>query len=147
MKKNEFKELLRSFVLNLNDEQPLENQIDDFTQNIEETTLFESDPVRQPDKLTIMTRQDFMNLKPGNKVYKLSPHIHTSRGLRYVGRIPGSLNCLVFSDGTHVEYMHVPEDYKGRNWYFGKYDAKSMGTIVLEALNKQMETVKKVYFK
>ena len=147
MKKEEFKSLLRSFVLSLDTSKVLEEQLNDYVSKIAETTEFESDPVRQPDKLIVMTRQDFMNLQPGNKVYKVMPQLHQSRGMRYVGRIPGCLNCFVFADGNHVEYMHVPEDYNGKNWYFGKYDAKAMGTIVLERLNKEIETVKKVYFK
>ena len=97
-------------------------------------------------------RDDFLAIKNGEKITKVTSD--KSRGLRLVGRMPGSENYLIFSDGEHLEhlYIHVNdekfENFHSKNirWFSGKYDSKTIGQVMIENLNRRIESVKKIYF-
>ena len=105
----------------------------------------ESGPMRE-----LLTEEDFESLVPGDKIYKV---IHGARGLRVVGRMPGSNVYIILSDGEHLEHLYIPnhitkaDGNKGVRWFIGKYDSKVVGAILLEAIDKKRESIERIYIK
>lgn len=117
----------------------------EFTAKIEDRSyLVETGEMRE-----LTTEEDFESLQVGEKIYKV---VNGARGLRVVGRMPGSNVYIILSDGEHLEHLYIPNHVassarSGARWFTGKYDSKVVGEILLDALAKKKESIKHIYLK
>ena len=107
--------------------------------------LKETEPMRE-----LLTEEHFEALAPGEKIYRVRGS--GSRGLRVVGRMPGSNVYIILSDGEHLEYLYIPNNvqnstYTNTRWFTGKYDSKKLGLVMLENIDKNRESIERIYIK
>jgi len=94
-----------------------------------------------------LTAEELFELKHGDKVYRWNGR--DFRGLRYVGRMPGSQYSLIFSDGTYLTHLYIDvrsNTFHGK-WYGGEYDSKIVGNLKIQLLEKAIESIKGIYLK
>ena len=91
-----------------------------------------------------LTAQDLQNLKPGEKVYRVSNA--QTRRLEFVGPIPSCKNYLIFCDGEYLTYLYIRDNGDFRDeWYGGEYDSKFLGLLRIEKLKEQIKSVNRIY--
>jgi hypothetical protein len=107
----------------------------------------------------LTTQEHFESLKHGDSIHRVVGT--SSRGLRVVGRMPGSNVYLILSDGEHLEHLYIPNHiseglsetdksmHLGRSmrWFTGKYDSKIVGKVMLENNKHKAESIKRIYIK
>lgn len=93
-----------------------------------------------------LNAEQLKSLKWGDKVYRWLGG--DFRGLRYVGRMPGSDQYLIFCDGEYLTHLYIGRDGAfSYDWYTGEYDSQFVGNLKLEKLRKEEESIRKIYFK
>ena len=90
-----------------------------------------------------MTIDDFKNLKHGDKVYRCADG--NSRGLRFVGLMPGCENYFIFSDGEYLTYFYI--NHSLSNWHTGEYSSEYIGQRLKEYTEGRLASINEVYFK
>lgn len=69
------------------------------------------------------------------------------RQLRFVGKMPSCQRYLIFSDGEYLTHLYInPKDgsFSG-DWYSGNYNPEFIGRLIIEDLQSQIESAKRIY--
>lgn len=89
--------------------------------------------------------KDLFELKHGDRVYRWEGG--NFRKLDFVAPMPKvGGGYLIFCDGEYLTHLFIDHQgcYKGE-WYSGEYDSKFVGNLMIEGLQKRIESVKRVY--
>ena len=91
--------------------------------------------------------EQLSTLKWGDTVYRWDRN--NFRKLRFVGTMPGSTQYLIFCDGEYLTslYLDLNKNQFNHDWYQGKYSSAVVGTLKLQELEYQRESITKIYFK
>ena len=90
-----------------------------------------------------LTVEELFALNWGDKVLRIIDG--NDRTLSYVGRMPGSKNYLIFSDGEYLTHLYIsPKDGSHRGkWYPGNSSISELGEILISQLEQNIENIKK----
>jgi hypothetical protein len=90
-----------------------------------------------------LTAEDLLALKYGDSVYRYNEYSNDMLPLKYVARMPGNEDYLIFCAGEvllHL-YIHIDGTFKNE-WFSGDFNIDVVDELEIKRLEKRLDLLK-----